>query len=61
MSLINSCGGLMFKYNNLNSQETSKLTTTTRFKKMNMFNNLNANITMNKVIHSNNKSCSSCN
>jgi len=51
----------MFKYNNLNSKETSKLTTTTRFKKMNMFNNLNTNITMNTVIHSNNKSCSSCN
>lgn len=59
MSLINGCVGLMFKYNN--TQETSKLKTTTRFKKMNMFNNLNTNITMNTVIHSNNKSCSSCN
>jgi len=60
MSLINGCVGLMFKYNNLNTQEATKLRTT-RFKKMNMFTNLNTNITMNTVIHSTNKSCSSCN
>jgi hypothetical protein len=61
MSLINGCVGLMFKYNNLNTQETSNLRTFTQFKKMNMFNNLKTNVTMNIVIHSNNKSCSSCN